>query len=316
MTDPSVSMAAEAAQASTGTVDLTSTGFDATKARRQSTVIIKRFLRHRLAMISLVVFVVLVLFAFIGGALWKYSYSYEDTTGGGRYLPPTIDHPFGTDSLAADSLSQVLRGTQFSLLIALVVAFLSTALGVVLGSIAGFYRGWVDNVLSRFVDLVLVIPTVVLAGVLARSTQGNWYFIALFLGLTSWMSIARVIRGMVLSLREKEFVEAARALGGSAPRLIFRHILPNTLDVIIVNATLAVSQAVLAEAALSFIGLGVHPPDTSLGLLINKNQNEITLHPWLFWFPFVFIVLISLTVNFIGDGLRDAFDPRQKRVRA
>jgi peptide/nickel transport system permease protein len=309
-------MAAEAAQASTGTVDLTSTGFDATKARRQSTVIIKRFLRHRLAMISLVVFVVLVLFAFIGGALWKYSYSYEDTTGGGRYLPPTIDHPFGTDSLAADSLSQVLRGTQFSLLIALVVAFLSTALGVVLGSIAGFYRGWVDNVLSRFVDLVLVIPTVVLAGVLARSTQGNWYFIALFLGLTSWMSIARVIRGMVLSLREKEFVEAARALGGSAPRLIFRHILPNTLDVIIVNATLAVSQAVLAEAALSFIGLGVHPPDTSLGLLINKNQNEITLHPWLFWFPFVFIVLISLTVNFIGDGLRDAFDPRQKRVRA
>jgi peptide/nickel transport system permease protein len=309
-------MAAEAAQASTGTVDLTSTGFDATKARRQSTVIIKRFLRHRLAMISLVVFVALVLFAFIGGALWKYSYSYEDTTGGGRYLPPTIDHPFGTDSLAADSLSQVLRGTQFSLLIALVVAFLSTALGVVLGSIAGFYRGWVDNVLSRFVDLVLVIPTVVLAGVLARSTQGNWYFIALFLGLTSWMSIARVIRGMVLSLREKEFVEAARALGGSAPRLIFRHILPNTLDVIIVNATLAVSQAVLAEAALSFIGLGVHPPDTSLGLLINKNQNEITLHPWLFWFPFVFIVLISLTVNFIGDGLRDAFDPRQKRVRA
>jgi peptide/nickel transport system permease protein len=316
LTDPSVSMAAEAAQASTGTVDLTSTGFDATKARRQSTVIIKRFLRHRLAMISLVVFVVLVLFAFIGGALWKYSYSYEDTTGGGRYLPPTIDHPFGTDSLAADSLSQVLRGTQFSLLIALVVAFLSTALGVVLGSIAGFYRGWVDNVLSRFVDLVLVIPTVVLAGVLARSTQGNWYFIALFLGLTSWMSIARVIRGMVLSLREKEFVEAARALGGSAPRLIFRHILPNTLDVIIVNATLAVSQAVLAEAALSFIGLGVHPPDTSLGLLINKNQNEITLHPWLFWFPFVFIILISLTANFIGDGLRDAFDPRQKRVRA
>jgi peptide/nickel transport system permease protein len=138
----------------------------------------------------------------------------------------------------------------------------------------------------------------------------------LFLGLTGWTGVARVIRGMTLSLREKEFVEAARALGGGVGRLVFRHILPNTLDVIIVNATIAVSQAVLAEAALSFIGLGVHPPNTSLGLLINQNQLEITLHPWLFWFPFVFIILISLTANFIGDGLRDAFDPRQKRVRA
>lgn len=316
MTNPIVTVAAEASEAATGAVDLTSSGFDATKARRQSVVILKRFLRHRAAMISLIVFVLLVLFAFIGGAVWKYSYSYQDVTGGGRYLAPSPDHPFGTDSLARDSLAQVLRGTQFSILIAMVVALLATTLGVVVGAFAGFYRGWVDSLLSRFVDLVLVIPPVVLAGVLARSTQGNWYFIAFYLGVTSWMSVARVIRGMVLSLREKEFVEAARALGGSAPRLIFRHILPNTLDVIIVNATISVSQAVLAEAALSFIGLGVHSPDTSLGLLINANQNEISLHPWLFWFPFVFIVLISLSVNFIGDGLRDAFDPRQKRVRA
>jgi glutathione transport system permease protein len=316
LTNPIVTVAAEASEAATDTVDLTSSGFESAKARRQSVVVLKRFLRHRLAMISLIVFVALVLFAFIGGALWKYSYTYEDTTGGGRYLPPSLDHPMGTDSLSADSMSLVLRGTQFSIMIALVVALLSTVLGVVIGSFAGFYRGWVDSLLSRFIDLVLVIPSVVLAGVLARSTQGNWYFIAFFLGVTTWMSVARVIRGMVLSLREKEFVEAARALGGSAPRLIFRHILPNTLDVIIVNATITVSQAVLAEAALSFIGLGVHSPDTSLGLLINNNQNEITLHPWLFWFPFLFIVLISLSVNFIGDGLRDAFDPRQKRVRA
>jgi peptide/nickel transport system permease protein len=316
LTNPIVTVAAEASETATDTVDLTSSGFDATKARRQSVVVLKRFLRHRLAMISLLVFVALVIFAVIGGALWKYSYTYEDTTGGGRYLPPSLDHPFGTDALSADSMALVLRGAQFSIMIAIVVALLSTTIGVVLGSVAGFYRGWVDSVISRFVDLVLVIPPVVLAGVLARNTQGNWYFIALYLGITSWMSVARVIRGMVLSLREKEFVEAARALGGSAPRLIFRHILPNTLDVIIVNATIAVSQAVLAEAALSFVGLGVHPPDTSLGLLIETNQNEITLHPWLFWFPFVFIILISLTVNFIGDGLRDAFDPRQKRVRA
>jgi peptide/nickel transport system permease protein len=220
-------------------------------------------------------------------------------------------------------MAQVLRGAQFSVIIAFVVAFMSTTIGVVLGALAGYFRGWVDSLLSRFTDLVLVIPALVLVGVLSRNSGsatsgggGNWYIIALFLGLTLWTSVYRVIRGMTLSLREKEFVEAARALGGGVGRLVFRHILPNTLDVIIVNATIAVSQAVLAEAALSFIGLGVHPPNTSLGLLINRNELEITLHPWLFWFQFVFIVLISLCANFIGDGLRDAFDPRQKRVRA
>jgi peptide/nickel transport system permease protein len=323
LTNPTLEVAAEAS--ATSVQELSASTFDATKARRQSVVILRRFLRHRLAMISLFVFIALFIFAFVGGALWKYSYTFEDTTGGGRYLGPTIDHPFGTDSLAADSMAQVLRGTQFSILIALVVAFLSTSIGVVLGALAGFFRGWADSVISRFIDLVLVIPAIVLVGVLSRNSfgssatsggGGNWYIIALFLGLTGWTGVARVIRGMTLSLREKEFVEAARALGGGVGRLVFRHILPNTLDVIIVNATIAVSQAVLAEAALSFIGLGVHPPNTSLGLLINQNQLEITLHPWLFWFPFVFIILISLTANFIGDGLRDAFDPRQKRVRA
>jgi peptide/nickel transport system permease protein len=326
LTNPTVQVAADASEATASVQELSVSTFDSMKARKQSTVIIRRFLRHRLAMISLFVFVALLLFAFIGGALWKYSYTYEDVTGGGRYLSPSLDHPFGTDALAADSMSQVLRGAQFSMLIAVVVAFLSTGIGVVLGAIAGYFRGWVDSLISRFIDLVLVIPGIVLVGVLSRNSfgssattgggGGNWYIIALFLGVTGFTSVARVIRGMTLSLREKEFVEAARALGGGVGRLVFKHILPNTLDVIIVNATIAVSQAVLAEAALSFIGLGVHPPNTSLGLLINQNDLEITLHPWLFWFPFVFIVLISLTANFIGDGLRDAFDPRQKRVRA
>jgi len=324
LTNPTVEVAAEASASSVQ--ELSASTFDTTKARKQSVVILRRFVRHRLAMISLFVFVALFIFAFVGGALWKYPYTYEDVSGGGRYLAPSFGHPFGTDSLAADSMSQVLRGTQFSILIAVVVAFLSTSIGVVLGALAGFFRGWADSMISRFIDLVLVIPAIVLVGVLSRNSfgssatngggGGNWYIIALFLGLTGWTGVARVIRGMTLSLREKEFVEAARALGGGVGRLVFRHILPNTLDVIIVNATIAVSQAVLAEAALSFIGLGVHPPNTSLGLLINLNKLEISLHPWLFWFPFVFIILISLTANFIGDGLRDAFDPRQKRVRA
>jgi peptide/nickel transport system permease protein len=198
-------------------------------------------------------------------------------------------------------------------------------IGVVLGALAGYLKGWVDTLISRFIDLLLVIPGLVIAAVLVRNSfvasatgggGSNWIIVALYLGLIGWLSIARVIRGMVLSLREKEFVEAARALGASTTRIVFRHILPNTVDVIIVNATLAIAQAVLLEAALSFIGLGVHSPDTSLGLMISLNKNELNIHPWLFLIPFVFIVLISLSVNFIGDGLRDAFDPRQKRVKA
>ncbi|ONI86327.1 ABC transporter permease [Saccharothrix sp. ALI-22-I] len=298
--------------------------FDATTARKQWQVILRRFTRHKLAVFGLILFVALVLFAFLGGVFWKYPYT---DLGFKRYLPPSGDHPFGTDRLGGDMVAQIIRGTQFSLQIAMIVAFLSTVIGVVLGALAGYLKGWVDTLISRFIDLLLVIPSLIIAAVLARNTfvvsvtggsgsNSNWLVVALYLGLIGWLSVARVIRGMVLSLREKEFVEAARALGASTFRIVFRHILPNTIDVIIVNATLAIAQAVLLEAALSFLGLGVQSPDTSLGLMISQNKNELTLHPWVFFLPFVFIVLISLSVNFIGDGLRDAFDPRQKRVKA
>ncbi|GAA0215100.1 ABC transporter permease [Saccharothrix mutabilis subsp. mutabilis] len=296
--------------------------FDSTAAKKQWQVILRRFARHKAALFGLIMFTILVLFAFLGGAIWKYSYTDLSFR---RYLPPSADHPFGTDRLGGDMVALIIRGTQFSLQIAIFVAVLSTIIGVVLGALAGYMRGWVDAVISRFIDLILVIPSLVIAAVLVRNSfvvsvagggGSNWLIVALYLGLIMWLSIARVIRGMVLSLREKEFVEAARALGASTFRIVFRHILPNTIDVIIVNATLAIAQAVLLEAALSFIGLGVQTPDTSLGLMISLNKNELTLHPWLFFTPFVFIVLISLAVNFIGDGLRDAFDPRQKRVKA
>jgi len=296
--------------------------FDTTQARKQWQVIIKRFMRHRLAVAGMIVFTLLVLFAFVGGPLWLHDYK---TTEFQRYSPPSGSHPFGTDQLGADMVAQVMRGMRFSLQIAIIVALLSTAIGVVLGAIAGYKRGWADAVISRFIDLVLVIPGLVIVVVLARSSfttsvpgasNSNWLVVTLYLAMVFWMSIARVVRGMVLSLREKEFVEAARAMGGSTPRIVFKHILPNTVDVIIVNATLAVALAVLVEAAISFIGLGVKPPDTSLGLLINQNRNELNLHPWLFFIPFTFIVSVSLAVNFMGDGLRDALDPRQRRVRA
>lgn len=298
--------------------------FDATAAKQQWRVVLRRFLRHRLAVAGMAVFVLLLLFAFVGDRLWKYTYLDLNL---GRYESPSAEHPLGTGHLGEDMLAQVMRGTQFSLRIAIVVAVLATLVGVVLGALAGYLRGWVDSLISRIIDVTLIFPAIVIVAVLSRQSfvaeatksgngAGNWLVVSLVLVIVSWLQIGRVIRGVVLSLREKEFVEAARALGASTWRIVFRHILPNTVDVIVVNATIAIAQAVLLEAALSYVGLGVQSPDTSLGLLISYNKNELTVHPWLFWFPFIFIVLISLSVNFIGDGLRDAFDPRQRRVRA
>jgi peptide/nickel transport system permease protein len=294
--------------------------FDVARARSGWALVGRRFLRHRAAVAGSALFVALLLFAFAGPLVWTTTL---DPSSDAK-LPPSPTHPLGTDRIGHDMLASVISGTRFSLQIALVVALVATVLGVVLGAMAGYLRGWVDSAVSRLVDLLLCIPPLVVTAVLARNTftlgpssrdGGNWLTVALILALfTAWFAIARTIRGMVLSLREKEFVEAARALGASPGRIVFRHILPNTVDVIIVNATVTVAQAVLLESALSFIGLGVHRPSASLGLLINENRNEIATLPWLFWFPFAFIVLISLSVNFIGDGLRDAFDPRQKRV--
>lgn len=298
------------------------TGFAAEEARSQWRIVLRRFLRHRMAVVGLVVFALLLVFAFGGQAMWGHS-SYTDYPA---KHPPSADYPFGTSRIGYDMLTSVISGTRFSLQIALVVAVVATGLGVLLGALAGYLRGWVDLAIGRVIDLMLCIPPLVVAAVLARrsftvapsaDSGGNWLAVALIIALfTSWFPIARTMRGMVLSLREKEFVEAARALGASTPRILFKHILPNTVDVIIVNATVTVAQAVLLESALSFIGLGVHRPEASLGLLINENKNELATLPWLFWFPFLFIVLISLSVNFIGDGLRDAFDPQQRRVRA
>jgi ABC-type dipeptide/oligopeptide/nickel transport system permease subunit len=203
--------------------------------------------------------------------------------------------------------------------VALMVAFLSTTIGAVIGAVAGYYRGWVDSALMRFTDLVLTIPSIAILAVLASvvaEEAGNWFFIGLVLALLQWTYIARVVRGTFLSLREKEFVEAARALGASDARIMFRHLLPNATGSIIVNATVTVAVAILLETALSYLGLGIKPPDTSLGLLISTGQQAATTRPWLFYFPGLIIVIIALTINFVGDGLRDAFDPTQTRVRA
>lgn len=281
--------------------------------RSQGQLVLRRFLQHRLAVISLVVLIAIVLLAFVGGWLWKYGV--EDITPDNS-VPPSWDHPFGTDAAGHDTFAQVLRGTQISIAISVLVAVFATVVGTIWGATAGYYRGTADTVMMRIADLILTLPLLAVAAALGHNVGGSWWLIALVIGGLYWAYVARVARGVVLSLREKEFVEAAKAIGAGDLRIIFRHLVPNALGSIIVNLTILVAIAILLETALSYLGFGVRPPDVSLGLLVNQAQTALQTRPWLFYFPGLFIILIALTINFIGDGLRDAFDPQQTRVRA
>jgi len=305
------------------------------KARSQGELVRRRFLRHRGALGGMVVlaFVLLMAFTSIGfGPIpgW-WDKSYLATSSVINRGAPTLDlipwldgdglgtgaNPFGQDNVGKDYFALTMRGAQRSLVIAFVVGFTSTAVGTLIGAVAGYFRGWVESVLMRFTDVMITIPTLVIAAVLGKKfgTAGI-VVLALVLGLVTWTGLARLVRGEFLSLREKEFVEAARAMGAGSGRIIFRHILPNVLGVIIVSATLAIASAILLETAISYLGFGVKPPDTSLGALISEYEAAFLTRPWLFWWPGMFIIAIALAVNFIGDGLRDAYDPRQQRVRA
>ncbi|GAA5195085.1 ABC transporter permease [Rugosimonospora acidiphila] len=282
------------------------------KDRSQLQQTMRRFLRHRMAVGSLVVFVLLVLFAFITPLLWKYHYT---TITPDNSVPPSLDHPFGTDNLGHDMFAQVLRGLQQSIKVALSIALIATIGGTLWGVISGYYGGAVDTVLMRFADLVLTIPSLAMAAALANNFGGTWWIIAIILGGVSAPYVGRVVRGMVLSIREREYVEAARALGASDFRIMIRHLVPNAFAVVVVNATLLVASGILLETSLSFLGFGIQAPDTSLGVLITTGQGAVDTRPWLFYFPGLFIILVALTVNFLGDGLRDALDPQQTRQR-
>jgi peptide/nickel transport system permease protein len=286
------------------------------RARSQTELIIRRFLQHRLAVASLIIFVVLIVASFVIPPFWHYKYN--------KYTPdnsvgPSWKHPFGTDSLGLDNFALVLRGTQRSVEIALFVALSATALGAIWGSIAGFYRGHADGIMMRIVDVLLALPILAVSALLGDQVgpkASGWFFIAIIISALTWPYVSRIVRGVVLSLREKEFIEASRALGASDSRIILRHLMPNAIGPITVTVTILVATAILTETALSFIGFGVQYPDTSLGLLVSNAQTAVDTRPWLFYFPGAFIIIIALTVNFIGDGLRDAFDPTQTRVRA
>jgi peptide/nickel transport system permease protein len=280
--------------------------------RSQAQLVLRRFLRHRAAVVSLVVLVLLVALAYVGGLLWKYGAG-EITPDNSQ--PPSLDHPFGTDAVGKDQFAQVLRGTRISLQVSVTVAILATLVGTLWGSVAGYFGGWLDSLMMRISDLVLTLPLIAVAAMLAHNFGGTWYLIAAVIAGLYWAYVSRVARGVVLSLREKEFVEAAKALGATDARIILRHLVPNALGSILVNLTILVALAILLETALSYLGFGVTAPDTSLGLLVSEAQTALTTRPWLFYFPGLFIIVIALTINFIGDGLRDAFDPQQTKVR-
>lgn len=314
----------------------------AARGLSQGQIVRKRFLGHSGAIAGLIVFAVIFIVAFTSVGYWGipgwWKYDHEDVSPLINDGTPTAslwplawgEHPFGQDRIGRDLFAMTMRGAQQSITIMLVIGLIAGLIGVCVGALAGYFRGWTEAVLMRITDVIIIIPALLLAAVMAqmagRRDSGSWFSefannygvlsLGIFLGLISWVGLARLMRGEFLSLREREFVDAARISGASNARIIFKHILPNAVGVLIVNVTLTMSAAILTETALSYLGVGVQAPDTSLGLLIVQNQEAFATRPWLFWFPGLFIVLICLSINFIGDGLRDAFDPRQKKFNA
>ena len=312
-----------------------------TQGLSQGQIVRRKFWRHRAASIAVGVLGTLVVFVFTAldaryfginvPGWWKFTHTdlpelnFDDCPFDSPGCPtldaiPFIDgdgvtlgtHPFGQDDIGRDYFALVLRGTQRSLLIMVIIGIIAAAIGTVVGAVSGYFRGWIDAVLMRLTDFIITIPAIIIGSVIGYHF-GNLgaTFLAFYLGLFAWTGLSRLIRGEFLTLREREFVDAARVAGASDRRIIFKHILPNAIGVIIVSVTLLMSGAILLETGLSYLGFGVVAPDVSLGLLVSTYQESFTIRPWLFWWPGVFIVTIALCVNFIGDGLRDAFDPRQ-----
>jgi peptide/nickel transport system permease protein len=270
----------------------------------------RRFKRHKLAIGSTIVLLALAVAVILADVISKYNFHeqhFEDYLVG-----PNGKHWFGTDSLGRDQFVRVMDGGRISLLVGLSVALSAGLIGAVVGGLAGYYGGWLDNVLMRVTDLFLSIPFLVVLILASKLLGGSVFDVVLLLSLIFWMPDARIVRGVFLSLKEKEFVEAARASGASNKRIIFYHIMPNAMGPIIVNVTLLVAGAILTESALSFLGFGVHPPTPTWGNLLSDSQTFILLAPWLVWFPGLMILITVLAVNFLGDGLRDALDPHQK----
>jgi peptide/nickel transport system permease protein len=289
----------------------------------------RRFLRHKGAIIGLIILICIIGYIIIGSFVFTEAYSNRNDTSI-RLQAPSSEHPFGTDRIGRDILARTIYGGQISLLIGAAAVLVEITVGTAIGAMAGYYGGWIDSLLMRFTEAMLSIPSLLLLLVMAkffsdkippillfgRTFSGSVIVIIVIIGLTSWMSLARIIRSNVLSLKETEFVMAARAVGATDLRIIVQHILPNTLTSIIVAGTLGIASAILSEAYISFLGLGVQEPTASWGNILTEAQEFQIIKdaPWYWFFPGILILLTVLSINFVGDGLRDALDPRSQKV--
>lgn len=277
---------------------------------------LRRFAKNRLAIVGVVVFATIVVAVALAGLS---PYDPDRTNLRARFEGPSLSHPFGTDDLGRDTLTRVLHGGRISLLVGLLSMTFSVTLGTIVGGLAGYFRGWVDSALMRVTDLflsmpslfVLIVLSTLLMGTPFARAYGGTLMIVLIIGVLSWMVVARIVRSSFLTIRERDFVEAARANGAGHLRLMVRHVLPNALGPIFVQATLQVAVAIIAESGLSYLGFGIQPPTATWGNMLKDAQTYMTRVPSLAIFPGLMIFLTVMSVNAIGDGLRDAFDPRR-----
>jgi len=274
----------------------------------------RRFFRNKTAVFGLWVIGFMFVLAFGGPFFAKWSYAESDFTS--LLKAPSKSHWFGTSQVGVDVFAQTVRGLQKSLIIGLLVAVFSTGLSAIVGSFAGYLRGRTDRVIMWFVDLLLVLPSFLVLVILSRFYQGKtWLLLVVGLTVFDWMISARVVRGLAMTLRERDFVRAAKYMGVPTRTIIVRHLLPNMASVLIIAGTLNVGGAILAETGLSYLGFGVQAPDVSLGTLIAEGTGAAFTYPWLFLFAGSILVMTVLAVSFIGDGLRDAFDPSSVRIK-
>jgi peptide/nickel transport system permease protein len=289
-------------------------------------IALRRYMKHRMAVFGTVLMAFVLLFVLVGSFFYTEDYA-NKTKILEKFKPPSAEHPLGTDQVGRDVLARVIYGGQISIAIAVVSVVISIAVGTVIGLLAGYFGGWVDGMLMRLVEALLAIPPLflllMLSNSLSRSTATVTIFgrelsvtvvvIVMIIGLTSWMALSRIVRALVLSLKEQEFVVAAQSIGARDGLIIRAHILPNVIAPVIVSATLGVGAAIITEAYLSFLGFGVLPPTATWGNILTRAQDQLDKVWWMWMAPGFFIVITVLAINFIGDGLRDAFDPRSTK---
>jgi peptide/nickel transport system permease protein len=277
-------------------------------------LVLRRFLRNRAAVAALALIVLFYVVAFT--YTWYSPWAYDELDPTSYLLPPDGSHWFGTNQIGGDMFAQTMRGLQKSLTIGLLAALFSTGVASVVGAAAGYFGGWTDRISMWVVDLLLILPPFLIISILSPAFRGKtWLILVGLIALFQWMITARIVRGMTLTLREREFVKAARFMGQPARRIIAKHIVPNMASLLIIDATINVGVAIITETSLSFFGFGVQAPDVSLGTLIAAGSDAVRTFPWLFYIPAGFLVVTVLAVNFAGDGLRDALDPASSRSR-